>query len=456
MCASTQRVVFIRILQFIMLFFFTFDTFSQGKESPLALFGDPLSVPKEESNSSVKVRIDLKKAEETFLRNNLSLLAKRLEVEASKAEIIQTRLWDNPVVSVDQNAYNQNTGQYLDTTKNGQTQIQIEQLFVLAGKRDKRIRLAQWNANTGEQDFYDLLRTLKLELRVTFYKLFYLKKSLEFFDENIRSIRKTIQSSEAVYKNRDILLSEVLRLKSILFRLETDRSEIVSGIIEKENILKLLLNEPEYADVVFEIETIEPEEKRNPILSKSGQELLSIAYDKRPDLKALEFGIKAEQTNLALQRSLAIPDLKLGGSWDRAGNYINNYYGVTVSMAIPTFDRNQGNIRESELILAAKKTKYEEKRIKIRAEVLSAVGKAKEKERLLSEYKDSFTKDYQNLAGLMVENYRKKYLTILEFADFFEAYSDSFLKMIRLQSDRVETMESVNYTLGSTVLEIGK
>ncbi|EMJ92594.1 TolC family protein [Leptospira alstonii] len=176
---------------------------------------------------------------------------------------------------------------------------------------------------------------------------------------------------------------------------------------------------------------------RYPILAKSGQELLLIAFEKRPDLKALEFGIKAEQTNLALQKSLAIPDLKLGGNWDRAGNYINNYYGVTVSMAIPTFDRNQGNIRESELILAAKKARYEERKIKIRTEVLSAVGKAKEKERLLLEYKDSFTKDYQNLAGLMVENYRKRYLTILEFADFFEAYSDSFLKMIRLESDRI-------------------
>ncbi|WP_244265142.1 TolC family protein [Leptospira alexanderi] len=75
----------------------------------------------------------------------------------------------------------------------------------------------------------------------------------------------------------------------------------------------------------------------------------------------MEFGIKAEETNLALQRSLAIPDLTLGGSWDPAGNYVNNYYGFTVSMSIPTFDRNQGNIRESELILASKKAKYEEK-----------------------------------------------------------------------------------------------
>nr|WP_244247522.1 TolC family protein [Leptospira yasudae] len=421
----------------------------------MAFFGD--SVPKEESGPTTKrIRINLKKAEETFLRNNLSLLAKRLEVEASKAEVIQNRLWDNPVLSVDQNAYNQNTGRYLDASKSGQTAIQIEQLFVLAGKRDKRIRLAQWNANTGEQDFYDLLRSLKLELRVTFYKLFYLKRSLEFFDENILSFRKTIRSSEAVFKNRDILLSEVLRLKSILFRLETDRSEIVSSIIEKENILKLLLNEPDFSEAVFEIEMTGPEDMQSPLLSKSGEELFNVALEKRPDLKALEFGIKAEQTNLALQKSLAIPDLKLGGSWDRAGNYINNYYGVTLSMAIPTFDRNQGNIRESELTLAAKKAKYEEKRIKIRSEVLSAVGKAREKERLLLEYKDSFTKDYQNLAALMVENYRKKYLTILEFADFFEAYSDSFLKMIRLQSDRIESLESVNYTLGRTLTEIDR
>ncbi|ALO27495.1 MULTISPECIES: TolC family protein [Leptospira] len=454
MYGSTKCFFFIHIIQFIIIFFFSFEILSKNDGDSLAFFEEYLS--KEKFDSPKRIKIDLKKAEETFLRNNLSLLAKRLEIEASKAEIIQTHLWDNPILSIDQNIYNQNTNRYLDTTRNGQTTIQIEQIFVLAGKRDKRIRIAQWNTNTKEQDFYDLLRALKLELRVTFYKLSFLKKSLEFFDENINSIRKTIKSSEAVYKNRDILLSEVLRLKSILFRLETDRSEIVSDIIEKENILKLLLNEPNYSEAILEIETTDLDEKRNSILAKSDQELLSIAFEKRPDLKALEFGIKAEQTNLALQRSLAIPDLTLGGSWDRAGNYINNYYGFTVSISIPTFDRNQGNIRESELILASKKAKYEEKKIKIKAEVLSAVGKAKEKERLLLEYKNSFTKDYQNLASLMVENYRKKYLTILEFSDFFEAYSDSFLKMLRLQSDRIGSLESVNYTLGSTVLEIGR
>ncbi|WP_228005199.1 TolC family protein [Leptospira borgpetersenii] len=93
----------------------------------------------------------------------------------------------------------------------------------------------------------------------------------------------------------------------------------------------------------------------------------------------MEFGIKAEQTNLALQRSLAIPDLTLGGSWDRAGNYINNYYGFTVSISIPTFDRNQGNIRESELILASKKAKYEEKKSKSKPKFFPPSRKPKRK-----------------------------------------------------------------------------
>ncbi|WP_244265141.1 TolC family protein [Leptospira alexanderi] len=178
MYVSAQRVIFIYIIQFIILFFLSSEILSENNGDSPAFFEEHLS--KEKSASPKKIKIDLKKAEETFLRNNLSLLAKRLEIEASKAEIIQTSLWDNPILSIDQNIYNQNTNRYLDTTRNGQTTIQIEQIFVLAGKRDKRIRIAQWNTNTKEQDFYDLLRALKLELRVTFYKLFFLKNPSNF------------------------------------------------------------------------------------------------------------------------------------------------------------------------------------------------------------------------------------------------------------------------------------
>ncbi|TGK00978.1 TolC family protein [Leptospira semungkisensis] len=395
--------------------------------------------------------LTLQEAERLFLRNNLSLLSSRLEVESKKAAIIQAGLWENPTVYVDQNIYNQQTRQYFDTTKNGETMIQIQQLFYMAGKRDKRVQLAKWNRSVAEQMFYDTLRSLKLELRSSFFQLYYSRNALEFYEESIPRVKNTIRGAENVYKNRQILLSELLRLKSILFRLETDRSELIKNILEREKVLKILLNEADLLDV--ELVPVLPgiEETIFSPLVLEPDRLLNVALEHRPDLKGLELLVNAERANLSLQKAMAVPDLSLGGSYDRAGNYIKDYYGVTISMPIPVFNRNQGNIRASETALASKKAELEEKLLSVKSEVRSALGIAKEKDRLLQEYKESFTKDYKNLSALMIENYKKKYLTILEFADFFESYSESTLKMIRLQSDRIEAVEVLNFTVGKTV-----
>ncbi|TGL49390.1 TolC family protein [Leptospira wolffii] len=449
--AIRMRGIYYYFIQYLFLFSLflgiTGDSLGSGEESKVS------SPP---SSTSPGKRISLIDAENLFLRNNLSLLASRMDVESKKGDILQAGLWDNPNFFMDQNAYNRNTGVVLDTTKNGQTAIQIQQLFLLAGKRDKRIRLAKWNKEIAEQTFYDTLRSLKLELRSSFFQLYFARKSLEFYEESIPQVRKTIVGAENVYKSRELLLAELLRLKAILFRLETDRSELIKIILEKEETLRVLLNDPEsFEEEIFPVWSESETSESSPLVLET-EDLLKTALEYRPDLKGLELAVKAEQTNLSLQKAMAVPDLALGGSWDRAGNYINNYYGVTVSIALPVFDRNQGNIRSSETVLAAKKAVLEEKFLKVKAEVKSALGQAKEKDRLLQEYRNSFTKDYKNLAGMMIENYKKRYITILEFSDFFESYSDSTIKMIRLRSDRIDAIENLNYTVGRTIAGEGK
>ena len=116
------------------------------------------------------VAITLREAEERFLKNNLQLLAGRFNIDAAKAEVYQAGLWSNPNISIEQNAYNKFTRRYFDMTKTGNTEVQLQQLILLAGKRDKQIRLAEINSQIAENSFYDLLRALKFELRTEFLR----------------------------------------------------------------------------------------------------------------------------------------------------------------------------------------------------------------------------------------------------------------------------------------------
>ena len=87
------------------------------------------------------VAITLAAAEQRFLQNNLQLLASKLRIDAAKAAKVQAEVWSNPNIAVEQNIYNQYTGKWFDVTSSGNSEIQIQQLFLLAGKRDKQIKL---------------------------------------------------------------------------------------------------------------------------------------------------------------------------------------------------------------------------------------------------------------------------------------------------------------------------
>lgn len=100
------------------------------------------------------LRITLQEAEQQFLQNNLSLLAAKYDISIAQAQIIQAKLYNNPTLSVNGNIYNPDRRKVFDVSnKTGQYDIQLQQLIILAGKRNKQIKLATTNASIAEYNF---------------------------------------------------------------------------------------------------------------------------------------------------------------------------------------------------------------------------------------------------------------------------------------------------------------
>ena len=62
---------------------------------------------------------------------------------------------------------------------------------------------------------------------------------------------------------------------------------------------------------------------------------------------------------MRLQRSLAFPEVSVKGTYDKAGNFINDYWAIGLSVSLPIFNRNQGNIRAAKISIAQKAHKEE-------------------------------------------------------------------------------------------------
>ncbi|PJZ25116.1 channel protein TolC [Leptospira hartskeerlii] len=450
-----------KIITFLILVWATNQTVSQPDPSPgAASVGiDPLYSEEKIAAASgdqerTQVRLELAKAEELLWKNNLLLLASKFNIDARKAGIEQAGLYANPNIFVDQSIFAEPTQRYFDFTRSGQTVVQIQQVFLLGGKIDKRIRVAELSAKMSEQEFYDLARALITKLRRTFYFIHYYRDAIAFYDKSLIALDKTVNSAELAYKRRAVLQSEVLRLKALLFFLRKEREDLRIKVLEKEADLRVLLNEETYksqAVAIVPVLDLDFVEKAT-IEGLKLDNMLTKAREYRPDLKKAVQALRYEEANLELQHANAIPDLAFGPMYNRGGTAFQNYWGVTAQLNIPIFDRNQGNIKAAEKSIQVRKQELKNLILEVENDVSVALATAKAKDDLYKKFRNTYTKDYADLAEDMILSYEKRYISILEFADFFETYRSSIVEMLRLQTDRMEAIEGVNYSVGTGLI----
>lgn len=393
--------------------------------------------------------ITLAEAERIFVEKNLQLLAARFNIDAARAAIVQAGLWNNPNIAIEQNVYNPGTKRYFDFTKDGNTEVALQQLVLLAGKRGAQVRLAEINSDMTEQGFFDLLRSLRLELRTDFYDLYFLQQSLMFYNQSVAALRKTVASAENILERRSILLSEVLRVKSLLFTLENERLGLMNKAIQIQWDLHVLLHD---SLAVYYVPVL----NRNMLdsLSLDTVSLSSVirqARENRPDIKIAMANVHSAETNLVLQKALAVPDVTIGGRWSRAGSYIPDYFAVAVAVDLPLFNRNQGNIQQAELAYRGSKALLDNALSGLEKDVATAYSKALTTDQLYKALDRKFTGQYEELVAGMIKTYENRNLSVIQFTDFYESYRTSVVQMNQLQNDRIDAFETLNYVTGTNV-----
>ncbi|WP_337042841.1 TolC family protein [Emticicia sp. 17c] len=406
------------------------------------------------------LRIHLRELEEIFLQKNAMLMAHKFDIEANRASIIQAKLWENPTLSYEQMLYNNRTRSILpilglNDEKGAPTTeqaVQLQQLFYLAGKRTKRVALAETSTQMAENAYYDALRGLKYELRNNFYDLYYLQNVLKIYDEEIASLVKTLDGMNTLLEKGVIPIKDITRVRALRFTLETERKELRVQMIERQANLRLITGAR--TEVFFV-----PQADKNAIDAVSIQtltldNLISTALENRPDLKLQQNSLKYEEQNLVYQKALKVPDLQAGLTYDRAGSSVPNYFAATFQMSLPVFNKNQGNIKVAQYRIQSAQKQVETQEQRIITDVQLAYRKALEADQLYKTYDKAFMIDFDKLFDNVKLNFEKQIISMLEFIDFYESYKSSAVQMNRLQNDRMNAIEEINFTAGKEVISL--
>lgn len=389
------------------------------------------------------LRLSIRQADSLFLQNNLEILAEKYQIDIAKSVEIQDKLWNNPTFGVEISAYNPSRGA-LDVGRNGQKAFTINQLITRAGKRNKQVALDVESTRKTEFQFYDLIRTLKFELRQIFFESYYLEQTIALYDNQISTLRTTVNAFDKEYNRKNISLKEVVRLKALLFELTNERANILFELQENQRDLRTLLSTDRPVKSIVDSTEIQ----RYHLDRYNLATLKEKALQSRADLKVAQSETKQAELNYTLQKALAKPDVQVGAVYDQASNYQNNYFGVNASVALPFFNRNQGNIRAAKSGISYYKTAENAKQNAVSNEVDAAVQKVGIADKAFQSVEGQFTDQFQLLSNGIYDNFQKRNISLLEFIDFIETYNESIKEYNRLQADRIKVYEELNYVVG--------
>ena len=393
--------------------------------------------------------LTLKEAEQRFLERNLSLIAERYNIDMAQAQVLQAKLFENPVISLEQNVYNRLNGKYFDFGKEGEAVVEIEQVIHLAGQRNKQVRLEKINKEIAEYQFEEVMRTLRQELNEKFVEVYFLSKSIAIYEKEVNSLQVLLGGMKVQQEKGNISLMEISRLESMLFSLKKEKNERESDLLTTRGELNLLLNLPEDTQVQL---SLDEEVLQQLDLSQLSFADLKAIINERPDQKIARSTVNASRANLKLQKSMAFPEFSVKGNYDRVGNFINDYFAIGVSLSVPIFNRNQGNIKAARFSIQQAGVQQEYAANRADMELFTAYTSLEKATQLYQSTNMDLERNFEKLITGVNENFTRKNISLLEFIDYYDSYKETCIQLYEIKKNVFLAMENLNTVVGQNVL----
>ena len=393
--------------------------------------------------------LTLKEAEQRFLERNLSLIAERYNIDMAQAQVLQAKLFENPVISLEQNVYNRLNGKYFDFGKEGEAVVEIEQVIHLAGQRNKQVRLEKINKEIAEYQFEEVMRTLRQELNEKFVEVYFLSKSIAIYEKEVNSLQVLLGGMKIQQEKGNISLMEISRLESMLFSLRKEKNERESDLLTTRGELNLLLNLPEDTQVQL---SLDEEVLQQLDLSQLSFADLKAIINERPNQKIARSTVNASRANLKLQKSMAFPEFSVKGNYDRVGNFINDYFAIGVSLSVPIFNRNQGNIKAARFSIQQAGVQQEYAANRADMELFTAYTSLEKATQLYQSTNMDLERNFEKLITGVNENFTRKNISLLEFIDYYDSYKETCIQLYEIKKNVFLAMENLNTVVGQNVL----
>lgn len=287
--------------------------------------------------------ISLPQALQRALSANPRLTAAERDIGIAGGLRIQAGALPNPDVSFELDSA-LGSGPYKGT-RSAETTLQLSQLVELGGKREAR--LAAGEAGVGSAVWQRRATRLEVlsETAIAFITIISAQRRIEIFDEQIASFDTLIPLLQKRVQEGASSPAETLRAQvaADLFRVERERSKTLLATARRDLAILMGDSSPRFGTAVGRLANIGQPPSFQAVVN---------AIEANPQLMRWTAVTAQRNAELLIARLKAIPDPRISAGWRHYQDTNDNAVRLGVSIPLPIFDQNTGNIIAAQELLA--------------------------------------------------------------------------------------------------------
>lgn len=295
--------------------------------------------------------LTLERAVGLVLEGNPELLALRQEIPLARADLLTAGLLPNPRLTGDVTLI---PYQMFDERRpGGQTQydVRIAQPLDVSGKRLARVAVAEAARDVAEARYQDGARLAIEATALAFVEALAARETSRLVSEQESALRRALEVTRSLYEQGLAPRTDVQRVEVQLGAAEVLSRQASEALSAAKRELARLTNLPIGGSEDWELSgTLELPRGDLPEL----EGLWSLAMASRPDLAAARFSLDRARAERRLALANRLDNLELTYTpftyQDNApfGTLSARSWGLALTVPVPLFDRNQGNIWRAE------------------------------------------------------------------------------------------------------------
>jgi len=387
-----------------------------------------------------------------FEQNNPTLLADKLSIDESRAEEITAFLRPNPQFTL--LADGTQIAPHNDVWRPFAGTFESPSLSYLHERRHKReLRLESAKKATliAESSHADLERTLLFTLRGAFVSTLQAKAVLQLAKDNLAYYDHVLDISRTRFNAGDIAQIDLDRLELQRVQYESDLQAAEENLENAKIQLLTLLNDRTPIEQIDVTGAYDFNDQLSP-----RDEFRKIALDTRPDLKAAIEAVNKAQTDHKLAVANGSTD-PTWSAWYTHNSSTNNPFGINtagVSVSIPLriFDRNQGEKLRTQLDIRRNERLRDAAEAQVYSDVDSSYATLDSNLILLRPYKAKYLQQSVRVRDTITFSYQHGGASLLDFLNAEAEYRTVQLAYLNLVGSYLTAAAQLNLAVGREVI----